>query len=60
MFEQDQGAAVSELHNPEHLLHRRLYLHQQLGRISAELCAAQKAYNQCIQEIIATNDALRV
>lgn len=51
---------ISELFDPERLLHRRMQLHQELGRISAELCDAQFAYNNCIKDILATNDELRL
>lgn len=52
-------AEVTGLFSNEALVQRRIELHYDLGRISANLCEAQKDYNACITDILRTSEELR-
>jgi hypothetical protein len=49
---------VVALHGPEALVIHRKNLQRRLGEASSRLCDATKEYNDCISEILATNEAL--
>lgn len=53
-------AEVTGLFSNEALVQRRIELHHDLGRLSANLCEAQQDYNTCISDILRTSEELRV
>lgn len=53
-------AEVTGLFSNDALVQRRIELHHDLGRLSANLCEAQQEYNTCITDILRTSEELRL
>lgn len=53
------AAEVTGLFDDEALKQRRVDLHHDLGRISANLCEVQQEYHDCITDILKVNEELR-